>query len=177
VTTATTEGAVAASAVSSTLADVSLASTAVSAQAAAAGLSSVATTSSTGAASSGIGALTGLFAANGAAFDATGIAPFASGGTFTNQIMSTPTPFRFASGGSFKNGVMGEAGPEAVMPIMQSELGRDSKGRLGIKRQTGDTYNLKVVVMGNQSAPDVRRSAGQGAREALAAFKGVQRFG
>jgi len=177
VTTATTEGAVAASAVSSTLADVSLASTAVSAQAAAAGLSSVATTSSTGAASSGIGALTGLFAANGAAFDATGIAPFASGGTFTNQIVSTPTPFRFASGGSFKNGVMGEAGPEAVMPIMQSELGRDSKGRLGIKRQTGDTYNLKVVVMGNQSAPDVRRSAGQGAREALAAFKGVQRFG
>ena len=113
--------------------------------------------------------------------------PWAKGGAFigspslhqyVNTVQTTPRMFEYQNLHGFaKGGVFAEAGPEAVMPIMASELGRDAKGRLGIKRNSGDTYNLKVVVMGNQSAPDVRRSAGQGAREALAAFKGVQRFG
>jgi len=112
--------------------------------------------------------------------------PWAKGGAFigspslhqyANTVQTTPRMFEYQNLHGFaKGGIFAEAGPEAVMPIMQSELGRDSKGRLGIKRNTGDTYNLKVVVMGSNNAPDVRRSAGQGAREALAAFKGAHRF-
>lgn len=112
--------------------------------------------------------------------------PWAKGGAFigspslhqyANTVQTTPRMFEYQNLHGFaKGGIFAEAGPEAVMPIMQSELGRDSKGRLGIKRQTGDTYNLKVIVMGNNNAPDVRRSAGQGAREALTALKGAHRF-
>ena len=41
----------------------------------------------------------------------------------------------------------------------------------------GQTIHITVNVNGNQSAPDVRRSAGQGAREALAVLAGVRRYG
>jgi len=37
--------------------------------------------------------------------------------------------------------------------------------------------NITVHVNGNSNAPDVRRAAGQGAREALAAIQGVKRYG
>ena len=144
--------------------------------------------------------LGGLFGGGGSANTSTtavlsagGVAnstPFAKGGVFSgapslhayaNTVRSTPTTFAYQNLHGFaKGGVFAEAGTEAVMPIMQSELGRDAQGRLGIKRQaTGDTINtinLKVYVNGNQSAPDVRRSAAQGAREGLTAYRGAQRF-
>jgi lambda family phage tail tape measure protein len=53
---------------------------------------------------------------------------FAKGGTFTNAIVNRATPFRFASGGQFQPGVMGEAGPEAVMPLV-----RGPDGNLGVR--------------------------------------------
>lgn len=57
--------------------------------------------------------------ANGNIFDYSGVKAFASGGSFTNSLVSSPTMFPL--------GLMGEAGPEAIMP-----LSRDSKGRLGV---------------------------------------------
>ena len=68
---------------------------------------------------------------------------FAKGGVFSgisshsNQIVSSPTAFtygreikQFAKG----TAIMGEAGSEAIMP-----LARDSRGRLGVRTQTGDS--------------------------------------
>lgn len=72
-----------------------------------------------------------LFSANGNAFNGGALA-FANGGAFTNGLFTSPTPFRFAAGGGFGLGVMGEAGPEAVMPLMR---GRD--GKLGVQAQGG----------------------------------------
>jgi hypothetical protein len=40
----------------------------------------------------------------------------------------------------------------------------------------GQPINITVNVSGNQNAPDVRRAAGQGAREALAAMMGARRY-
>jgi lambda family phage tail tape measure protein len=81
--------------------------------------------------SSGIG----LESAKGNAFDY-GIQAFAKGGTFTNQIVDSPTLFKFARG----TGLMGEAGPEAIMPLK-----RDSSGNLGVRAQGGGG-NVEVVV-------------------------------
>ena len=64
---------------------------------------------------------------------------FAKGGTFTNSIVSSPTLFKFANGGAMQTGLMGEAGPEAIMPLMR---GRD--GRLGVAAAAGS--NTSVVV-------------------------------
>ena len=66
------------------------------------------------------------FFAKGGAFGTT-TRMFAKGGTFTNSIVNSPTPFKFADGDAFSAGVMGEAGPEAVMPLK-----RDAKGALGV---------------------------------------------
>ena len=66
-------------------------------------------------------------AANGATF-ANGIAKFASGGAFTNSVVSSPTMFKFADGGAMRTGLMGEAGPEAIMP-----LSRGADGSLGVQ--------------------------------------------
>lgn len=66
------------------------------------------------------------FFAQGGAFSPTARL-FAKGGTFTNSIIDSPTPFKFANGDGFGNGLMGEAGPEAVMPLK-----RDVRGTLGI---------------------------------------------
>ena len=101
---------------------------------------------------------------------------FADGGTFMNSpslsaysgsIVSRPTAFAFANGA----GLMGEAGPEAILPLK-----RGSNGKLGVQSGGGRTVNITVNVSGNSSAPDVRRAAGQGAREALAAFNGAGRY-
>jgi hypothetical protein len=67
--------------------------------------------------------------AKGAAFDASGMLPFALGG-----IVRSATPFTFGGG---RAGVMGEAGPEAILP-----LGRDSAGRLGVRGGGGVTVNV-----------------------------------
>ena len=63
---------------------------------------------------------------------------FAKGGTFTNQIVDSPTLFKFAKG----TGLMGEAGPEAIMPLK-----RDSQGNLGVRAPgNGGGSNVEVVV-------------------------------
>ena len=83
-----------------------------------------------------------------AAFAATRVRPFASGGLVTG-----PTAFPMRGG---RTGLMGEAGPEAILPL---ERGPD--GKLGV--QSGGGGRPVQVVM-NVSTPDVenfRRSGGQ----------------
>lgn len=99
-------------------------------------------------------------AANGMAFDAGGVRRFASGGVFTNSIVSSPTMFRFANGGAL--GLMGEAGPEAIMPLR-----RDPSGRLGVSGGGGDVTvqvidqrsnaNSQPVSVEQQMGPDGRK--------------------
>lgn len=72
--------------------------------------------------------------AKGSAFDGSGITRFAKGGAFTNSIVSKPTLFQFANGGAL--GEMGEAGPEAIMPLM-----RGPDGSLGVKAVGGNNSN------------------------------------
>ena len=45
--------------------------------------------------------------------------PFAKGGDFTNQIVDQATMFAFNQNGNKRMGVMGEAGPEAIMPLLR----------------------------------------------------------
>lgn len=87
---------------------------------------------------------------------------------FSGSVVSHPTPFRFARGA----GLMGEAGAEGIFP-----LARGKDGKLGVKAEgAGGQTIINVTVNGGNNAPDVRRAAGQGAREALAAFSGAQRY-
>ena len=137
-----------------------------------------------------LGLLGGLFGGGGntsttSVLSAAGVAnstPFAKGGVFSgtpslgqyvNTVQSRPTSFAYQNVKGFaKGGVFAEAGSEAVMPLT-----RDSKGRLGVRAQNdSQMINITVHVNGNSNAPDVRRAAGQGAREALSAFKGAQRY-
>jgi TP901 family phage tail tape measure protein/lambda family phage tail tape measure protein len=92
---------------------------------------------------------------------------------YANTVQTSPKTFAFQNLHGFaRGGVFAEAGPEAVMP-----LSRDSRGRLGVKASSeGGPINITVHVNGNSNAPDVRRAAGQGAREALAAFNGARRY-
>ncbi|OQR30255.1 phage tail tape measure protein [Pseudomonas sp. Bc-h] len=66
-----------------------------------------------------------------------GIQMFANGAAFTNGIVNTPTAFGMAGGGT---GVMGEAGPEAIMPLVRS-----SDGSLGVRMVGGATASGTVV--------------------------------
>lgn len=73
---------------------------------------------------------------------------FASGGAFTNSVVSSPTMAPMA--------LFGEAGPEAIMP-----LARDGAGRLGVKAQgAGSEVNLTLNVI-NQSSQPVSASTSQ----------------
>lgn len=78
--------------------------------------------------------VSGFFApsANGNAFGANGIIPFAKGG-----IVNSPTLFPFAKG----IGLMGEAGPEAILP-----LSRGPGGKLGVMASGGGGGDVNVVV-------------------------------
>lgn len=80
-----------------------------------------------------------LFAANGHAFDSSGVKAYANGGAFHNSVLTSPTPFMFASGGGFAPAVAGEAGAEAVMPLT-----RGANGKLGVQ-STGGGGNSMVV--------------------------------
>jgi tape measure domain-containing protein len=81
--------------------------------------------------------------AHGNIFDASGIRPFARGGTFTNQVVQNPTLFKFASG----TGLMGEAGPEAVMPLK-----RMPNGDLGVQTANGGGAQVTVNIINNSNA-------------------------
>lgn len=113
---------------------------------------------------------------------------FASGAVFSgapslhryvNTVQDRPTPFAFGSLHRFaQGGIFAEAGAEAVMPVSMSELGRDSQGRLGIRRGGGNAVNITVNVSGaGGNLGEVRRAAGQGAREALTALQRARRYG
>lgn len=88
----------------------------------------------------------------GNAFGPSGVQAFAKGGTFTNQIVDSPTYFKFAKGSGFGTGLMGEAGPEAIMP-----LSRGTDGRLGVRvdGQTGAVVVAMSVVINNYSQEKV----------------------
>lgn len=104
--------------------------------------------------------VSGLFAnADGGVYASPGLS------AYSGQVVSRPTLFPFAAG----MGLMGEAGPEAILPLK-----RGSDGKLGVA-SGGGGHTINVYVQG-QSAPDVRRAAGQGAREAMTALNAAQRY-
>lgn len=80
--------------------------------------------------------------ANGNAFSAGSVVPYANGG-----VVNAPTLFPMSGG---KTGLMGEAGPEAILPLK-----RDSSGRLGVVSAGGDsgavTVNNNISVTGSDS--------------------------
>lgn len=94
------------------------------------------------------GAQTAPGEALGGVYGASGRLAFASGG-----IVTAPTTFRFASGGSLRQGLMGEAGPEGILP-----LGRDAKGRLGVRTVDAPAApaNNTIIVQGDASANTLR---------------------
>lgn len=75
--------------------------------------------------------------ATGNAFGNSGVTPFANGGSFTNSIVNSATPFTFAKGTAL--GVMGEAGPEAIMP-----LERGPNGSLGVQMFGGAAKSANI---------------------------------
>jgi len=87
---------------------------------------------------SGIASMFGsMFAsAKGNVFDSPGLS------AYSNSIVSKPTIFPFAKG----TGLMGEAGPEAIMPLM-----RTSDGKLGVAAQGGGDNRPNIEV--NISTP------------------------
>lgn len=98
---------------------------------------------------------------------------FGHGGAFSGGVVLQPTLFRFGRGASFGTGLMGEAGPEAVMPLT-----RDGAGRLGVRAAGGAGHMITVNVNGaSGNLTEIRRAAGQGAREAMAAISGARRYG
>ena len=99
--------------------------------------------------------------ADGAPFSQGRVMPFAKGG-----IVSSPVAFPMRGG----TGLMGEAGPEAIMPLM-----RGDDGRLGIKSQGGGggvTVNMNITT---PDAPSFQRSQGQIATQVARALGRSQR--
>ncbi|WCD55643.1 tail tape measure protein [Vibrio phage Vaitephage] len=89
--------------------------------------------------SAGAGGSAGTVAsARGNAFVGGQVQAFANGG-----VVSTPTYFPMTGN---RTGLMGEAGSEAIMP-----LGRDSKGRLGVRSSGGEGVNIDFQLI-NQSS-------------------------
>ncbi|MFT4149978.1 MAG: phage tail tape measure protein [Paracoccaceae bacterium] len=99
--------------------------------------------------------------ANGGAFSQGRVMPFAKGG-----IVSQATPFAMRGA----TGLMGEAGPEAIMPLV-----RGADGRLGVQAAGGAK---PVTVVMNITTPDVQgfqRSQSQVAAQAMRALQRGQR--
>lgn len=91
--------------------------------------------------------------ANGNAFDAAGVIPFARGG-----VVTRPTLFPFAKG----TGLMGEAGPEAILPLR-----RGAGGRLGVEVADGVGGNMTVNIINQSGSVNItrRESMIDGARQ------------
>lgn len=93
---------------------------------------------------------TGLFSAKGNVFDG-GVQAFAKGGSFTNSVVGRPTAFSYGNGSL---GVMGEAGPEAVMPLVRGpdgSLGVQNHGGGGGSNQNNVTIAPVINVEGGSS--------------------------
>ena len=115
-------------------------------------LNNIGTTSSSsgGSDSSWVGAvgniISGLFmSANGSAWG-NGVQKFATGGAFTNSVVSSPTLFGMAGG----TGMMGEAGPEAIMPLkrIDGSLGVQSVPSnvvINVINESGEPVDLEKV--------------------------------
>lgn len=111
------------------------------------------TSSNLGASAAGYSSQYGF--AKGGAFTG-GTQYFANGGTFTNSVVSSPTPFSMSEG---RKGIMGESGPEAIVP-----LARTRNGDLGIRADLGGgstggnmtvvNVNVQVNKDGNTSSSD-----------------------
>ncbi|KAF0812787.1 hypothetical protein IGB42_02630 [Andreprevotia sp. IGB-42] len=112
-------------------------------------------------------AIAGSFFANGGAFGASAgdVKPFANGGTFSNQIYSSPTLFKFAQGGRFNLGVMGEAGDEAVMPLTRGPGGRLGVAMYGGAGGSGDQVYVSITV--NAETGETTQSGSAGDWEAM----------
>ena len=88
---------------------------------------------------------------------------------YSGTIVDRPTYFPFARG----IGLMGEAGPEAILPLR-----RGADGKLGVGAATSPlSITINMDMAKSKGDPDaVRRAVGQGAREALAAYRNALRY-
>jgi TP901 family phage tail tape measure protein/lambda family phage tail tape measure protein len=104
--------------------------------------------------------------------------PFASGGPFTNTIVDKMTAFAFHENGRRQLGIMGEAGPEAIMPLIRSgqamavaawtrdgvrkalDLTRGPDGALGVRLPERFAYG--GVIGSNDNLRSMRRGGGMG---------------
>jgi hypothetical protein len=113
-----------------------------------------------GSALSWVGGLFGTGSANGNAFDSSGhkLSGFSAGGVASGPTSGYPVMMH---------------GTEAILPLK-----RGPNGKLGVESNTGSARNTTIVVNvnGANNAPDVRRAAGQGAREALGMINGAKRY-
>ena len=168
---------------SSLLADVALASTAVSATAASAGLSSVAASSSTDAVGGLLGnvfdiSTKGLFEIGGLGFHQGGVVGRES--TFLRNVPASV----FQGAPRFHGG--GLAGDEVPAILQRGEgvFTANQMKAMGLQSQAegfggtdGKVINITVNINGNNNNPqDVRRAAGQGAREAMALLNSARRY-
>lgn len=96
---------------------------------------------------------------------ASGLLPFAQGGSFvqgkvtpfaSGGIVSSPTTFPMRGG----RGLMGEAGPEAIMPLT-----RGADGRLGVQTSGGGRAVSVTMNINTPDAGSFRRSKAQIAAE------------
>jgi len=92
---------------------------------------------------------------------------FADGGIAAH---GRPVALPHFAGGGISNSaaIFGEAGPEAAVPLPDGR-------RIPVEMRGGGNTVI-VNVYGSNNAPDVRRAAGQGAREALGMFNSAQRY-
>lgn len=87
-----------------------------------------------------------LLAAKGHAFSGGNVTPFAKGG-----VVSGPTMFPFSKG----TGLMGEAGPEAIMPLM-----RGPNGKLGVSAQGAGVSTVRIE-LGDGLRASLMQESGQ----------------
>lgn len=87
-------------------------------------------------------------------------------GGFFGLLNTAATGTNFAPGGPT---LVGERGPEIVNLPRGAQV-------IPAHRSGGRGYNITVNVTGAQNPGEVRRAAAQGAREALAAINGAQRY-
>lgn len=72
--------------------------------------------------------------------------------------------------------MVGERGPELFMPSGAGRIVPNHELSSNSSSGGGEGHTINVYISGSNNAPDVRRSASQGAREALAALNSAQRY-